>query len=829
MTWTRRDWFTITSLTLLAALLRFYKLGEAPPGFQFDEAFNAIDAAQVWAGNRPLFLPANGGREALYTYYQAALGTFLGFNVYSLRLASALAGILTIPAGYWLLRTLLRRHSYTVALGTMLALTISFWHLHFSHYGIRVIMMPLLMSGLIGSFWLALHSPRPRTRWIALVAAGILTGLAPWTHPAGRFVPFILVGYVGWLWLRHVVMPVRSGDRPSHALSSPSSVFRPRNALGTLFFVGLIAFLVFLPLGIEFYRHPDFFFGHASEVSIFAERVSGESHPWQMLWQNILLVLGMFNIHGDVELAHNIPGRPVFEWPLGLLFLIGVGSWGWRLLRRRRDDPDINALALLAGWTAVMLLPSVLSEAAPNYSRTLPTLPAVFVAVGLGTSWLLGLLHGPVTTVFGTKAGVLISPTLIALLFIGSGTKAAVDYFVVYPQMPESYYAYDADKLDALAALEARAAAGNTIYLAPLWSEHATFAFLRNTSIIKSLDSGETIVLPPPGQGAVFAFPAEKVDRAERLAREWEGVEASILPDRYGEPLLVLVEVPADQLTTWPARFEPAPPDADTTTDLPARFDDAPTLLGLQQRNDNRELRLFWRAEAPTYRNLTNFLHFFDRYGNRVAQIDKLPGDGSYLTPTWSAGERVIERYDAELQDVCANGEELTLVVGWYEYAADGARRPLLDGTGNPAGDSAVAGTVTFPIAAHTADTLPLPEQRDLTIADDLTLYGYTITNRAATDASFTPGSPLSIDLFWYASDALNQAPVTVQLRIGDAAQTLWQAVVAPDVPWHPGELVCRRAHATLPPELPPGNYQLELMAADGAPTPFHTLRVTAE
>jgi len=812
MPWTRRDWIYLLLLTLLAAALRFYKLGEAPPGFQFDEAFNAIDAEQVWHGNRPLFLPANGGREALYTYYQAALGAFFGFNVYSLRLASALAGIATIPATYWLLRTLLQRRSRAVALFTSLALSVSFWHLHFSHYGIRVITMPLLLSALFGSYWLALHSKRASSRWIALVAAGLFTGLAPWTHPAGRFVPFVLIGYSGWLLWRRKANATFGGEQ--------SGRFFP---LRILFLTGLIAFGVFLPLGLEFYRHPDFFFGHASEVSIFADRVSGDSHPWRMLGQNLLLVLGMFNFHGDVEWAHNIPGRPVFEWPLGLAFLLGLLFWAGRLLRRRRDDPDVDALALLAGWTVVMLLPSILSEAAPNYSRTLPALPAAFVPVGWGLAWIAAWPERWRSRQTPNRlprwSGYAVALSLVAI----SGGWAAYDYFVRYPQLPESYYIYDADKLDALATLEALASEGNTIYLAPLWSEHATFAFLRDSSIIKALDSSETLVLPPAGQGAVYAFPAEKLERAEALAELWPGRSAEVIKDRYGQSLLALLQVPAEEVATWPTRYEPEETDATT---LPAHFEDAPTLLGLQQRNDQRELRLFWRAEAPTLRSLTTFLHFIDRDGRRVAQIDKLPGDGSYLTPTWSPGERVIERYDPAIEDICVGGDELTLFVGWYELAAEGARRPRVDADSNPLdSDIANAGTVTFPMTAYPPGDIDLPPAANLAIDDDLQLYGYAITAE-----SVQPGAAFTVDLYWYMSDALNVAPVTLQLRLGDAPLPLWQSVVAPNVPWHPGEILCRRVHATLPTDLPPGNFGLELATADETlAVPFYTLVVATE
>ncbi len=825
MLWTRRDWLYLFLLTLLATTLRFYKLGEAPPGFQFDEAFNAIDAEQVWYGNRPLFLPANGGREALYTYYQAALGALFGFNVYSLRLASALAGIATIPAAYWLLRTLLQRRSRLVALFTSLALAVSFWHLHFSHYGIRVILMPLLLSGLFGSYWLALQGQRASSRWIALIFAGLLTGLAPWTHPAGRFVPFILIGYTGWLLWRNP-LPASPASRGG-AIDPLSARGEGRGGvnypLRTLILTGVIAFLVFLPLGLEFYRHPDFFLGHASEVSIFAERVSGESHPWRLLGQNLLLVLGMFNLHGDVEWAHNIPGRPVFEWPLGLAFLFGVVLWIGRLLRRRRDDPDVDALALLAGWVAVMLLPSILSEAAPNYSRTLPALPAAFLPVGLGLAWIAEWPQRWRSRQTRNKVPRWSGYAVALLLVTVSGIWAAYDYFVRYPQMPESYYIYDADKLDALATLEGLAAAGNTVYLAPLWSEHATFAFLRDRSIIKALDSSETVVLPPPGQGAVYAFPAEKLERAEGLAELWPGRTAEIVNDRYGKPLLALLHVPADQLMTWPDRYAP---EEQPATDLPAYFDDAPTLLGLQQRNDLRELRLFWRAEVPTLRNLTTFLHFIDRDGRRVAQVDKLPGDGTYLTPTWSPGERVIERYDPDIEDICVGGDELTLLVGWYELTADGARRQRVDSNSTPLdSDIATAGTVTFPMVAYPPADLSLPPAADLTIADDLTLYGY-VTNDEAVQA----GAAFTVDLYWTMSNALNIEPVTLQLRLGDRTVPLWQEVVAPDVPWHEGEILCRRVHATLPTELEPGNFGLELATADHAEAvPFHTLIVTAD
>ncbi len=189
MHWTRRDWLALVLITCLAAALRLYQLGVVPPGFQFDEAFNAIDARSVLAGNRPLFLPANAGREVVYTYVQASLIRLFGLNVWTLRLASALFGTLAVPLAYVLLRVILRRDSRRIALFTSLTLAISLWHIHFSHYGIRVIMMPVIFSLAFGAYWLGHHAETSRRRIAAYAASGLLIGLSVWTHPTGRLAP----------------------------------------------------------------------------------------------------------------------------------------------------------------------------------------------------------------------------------------------------------------------------------------------------------------------------------------------------------------------------------------------------------------------------------------------------------------------------------------------------------------------------------------------------------------------------------------------------------------------------------------------------------------
>ncbi|MDI9547235.1 MAG: phospholipid carrier-dependent glycosyltransferase [Chloroflexota bacterium] len=791
MHWTRRDWLALVLITCLAAALRLYQLGVVPPGFQFDEAFNAIDARGVLAGNRPLFLPANAGREVVYTYVQASLIRLFGLNVWTLRLASALFGTLAVPLAYVLLRVILRRDSRRIALFTSLTLAISLWHIHFSHYGIRVIMMPVIFSLAFGAYWLGHHAETSRRRIAAYAASGLLIGLSVWTHPTGRLAPFVPILFTLWLlWRNPDARP--AGLRLQ--LDSP---------LGGLFLTGVLAFIVFLPLGIEFYRHPEFFVGHASEVSVFAERVSGDS-PLAALAANVLHVLGMFSVAGDWEWTHNLAGRPVFDLLMAAAYFLGIGIWALRLNRAVRTrgrvetdpaksdarEPDADALFLLLTWALVMLLPSVLSEAAPNYSRTLPSLPALFVAGGLGLAWVSHLQRPH------QYAGI----AAAALILLYSGYRAVYDYFVVFPDRQEVYYLYDADKLDALAYLQTLTA-GSQVYLSQLWGDHhATVSMLRREMNIKSLDASDTLALPPPDMGVVFAFPHEQLERAEQLAKLWPHVQVRQVDDPFGAALLYLVEVDLQTAAQLPAAYEPLQTNA-------AAFVDAPDLLGLYAADPDKQITLLWEADEPYTASLTSYIHLIDPDGRRVAQIDKLPGNGSYPTTAWTVGERVFDRYYPSILDPCTGGIPLRAKVGWYALAEDHAPRPRADAPG----DTALAGVVTLLSFSHAPGYLQPQVSNEQPVTNELSFLGFNFTG-----SDLEPGSPIVVDLYWRSDHAGGSHPPSAALPIAmrldnDGVSTaIWQGELAPMSDWDPGKELCRRVRLQIPVDTPPGTYTLQ-------------------
>ena len=561
-----------------------------------------------------------------------------------------------------------------------------------------------------------------------------------------------------------------------------------------------MAFLVFLPLGLEFYRHPEFFTGHASEVSVFADRVGGDS-PLATLASNAWRVLAMFAIAGDREWTHNLAGRPVFDILMAVTYFAGVAIWALRIARNRESEPseraDRNAFVLLAIWAFVMLLPSVLSEAAPNYSRTMPALPALFLAGGLGLTWIVTL----------RKPFRYAGATLAAAILIYSGSRSAYDYFVVFPAQQEVYYLYDADKLDALEYLSTLTG-DNHVYLSQLWGTyHATVSMLRHELGIKSLDTSDTLVLPPQGMGAVYAFPSEQEERAQQLAELWPGIEVRPVPDRFDNVLLHLVEVPPGMASELPPRYAGLQP-------TPAAFTDAPDLVGQYAATPDKQISLLWSADEPIDASLTSYLHLIDPDGRRVAQVDKLSGNGSYRTDDWTLGEQVLDRYFPSMLDRCAAGVPLRAQVGWYAREEGHAARPRADAPG----ETASAGALILPILSHDPGYLQPPVEHDQPISAELTFRGYDFV-----PADNQPGSPVTVDLYWRSDHAEGSSPVhaaaplTLTLASDGATHVVWSGELAPDSDWDPGEEICRRIRARLPDDLEPGTYRLRAEVA-GAP-----------
>jgi len=616
------DWLVLAALMALAAALRFWRLADVPPGFHVDEAFNVLDARAVLGGWRPLFLPANAGREVLYTYLQAALMAVFGDGLATARAASALAGTLAVPATWWAARAIepaghAAHHGRTALVAAALMAT-TYWAVHFGRFGIRAILLAPLAALALGAWARALAAPPERRRSWA-VGTGLLLGLALYSHPAGR-----------GLWL----VP---------ALHVVARVPRARSGAGLgVLGTALAAFAVSAaPLVAWWLANPGTAMGHAAEVQVVG-------HGLGALWQNALAVAGMFNVAGDAAPWRNLPGRPAFDPFVGLPFVLGMAVVAANAARGR------DGAVLLLLWLVGLSAPSVLADAAPNFSRAIGALPAACLVAAVGFERLARLWPEP-------RAALL----LVAALGL-SGVLSARDYFGRWAVDPATPLAFDADVRALALATDRLAAEGNAVLLSPATADHATVRAVAR-SAPRGLDATRGLVLAPARGGRAEAVYLV----APRLP--WDAVQAAALAARY-DPLLgpllrspVSAELGFDLAGT---RLSSSPLQRATLAAWPGIELVGASAPRIVQAGRNVTVTLLWRAAGPTDRPLTTAIHLVSADGRRIAQADGRPLGGSPPTDRLAAGELISADHALAVADDADPGTA-SLAVGWYALGDD--------------------------------------------------------------------------------------------------------------------------------------------------------------
>ncbi|KKW22314.1 MAG: hypothetical protein UY71_C0002G0006 [Parcubacteria group bacterium GW2011_GWB1_52_7] len=345
---TRKEFYAVVLIFLVAAFLRFHNLRQFPPGLYPDEAMNGNNVIEAQkTGGWKVFYPENNGREGLFLNLQGLLLQYAGQNEpWVLRFPSAVFGTLSVIGLFFLLYELALlarlRDPFAIAFAGAFMMAASLWHVIFSRIGFRAIMAPFFLTW--GVYFAILAF---RKMWFrAAVFSGIAFGLGMYSYIAYRLMPALVLVLLPSFWKRRGFWHI--------AVAVP-----------------VTAVIVVLPLGFYFFQHPADFLGRTSPVSVFSSE-----RPLYDLGKNILLTLGMFNVRGDSNWRHNIAGAPQLFFPVGILFLAG-----FFLALRRRSVFDW----LFVSWLLLAFLPVVISnEGIPHALRSILMIPAVFGLAGAG-------------------------------------------------------------------------------------------------------------------------------------------------------------------------------------------------------------------------------------------------------------------------------------------------------------------------------------------------------------------------------------------------------------------------------------------------------------
>lgn len=423
----------VVLLFLLAFFFRTYELTGLGLGLEHDEVAEWLIADGIRHGQHALFFKEAYGQEPMFLYMMAGSITLFGDNVFAIRFTSVFVAMLTLAASYRLLR---RMFSPTVALVALAGLSIALWPVFWARVGLRAMTLPLILALGFDWLWRGLVNQSEGKRdggkeGISLsrrlsippslhpfVFAGIFFGLSAYTYLSSRALPILLAIFAVYL-----------------ALFARQKM---RGKWRGLFACFIVAGLIALPLAITLLTQPDLQF-RVSEVSGPLDKaLQGDTTK---IAANIGRALGMFAGQGDSTVRDNWPNRPVFPEMMGQwLFLGGVIVVFTRLRQPR------YVLALL--WIGVMLIPTIVTTGAPNFTRALGALPLVFAMPGIAVEallfWAPRLFPLQMYDRVARVTNVLVVAGLIVVLGVNVASTYE-DYFIKWPQHPETQFVFQAD------------------------------------------------------------------------------------------------------------------------------------------------------------------------------------------------------------------------------------------------------------------------------------------------------------------------------------------------------------------------------------------------
>ena len=127
----------------IASFFRLWQIKTLPAGLFPDEAANGLDINLIFQGYHTPFFERGLGREALFFYLQAISVKLFGIGVWPMRLVSALIGIFSVIAAWFLAKKMFNER---VAFIAAFFMAVSTWHVTLSRTGFRAILIPLFST-----------------------------------------------------------------------------------------------------------------------------------------------------------------------------------------------------------------------------------------------------------------------------------------------------------------------------------------------------------------------------------------------------------------------------------------------------------------------------------------------------------------------------------------------------------------------------------------------------------------------------------------------------------------------------------------------------------
>lgn len=426
---------------------------------------------------------------------------------------------------------------------------------------------------------------------------------------------------------------------------------------------GMLAFLLFAPLGWFFWQHPDqvlFRFKQVTVVDSLAQHAAPDS-ALKNIWATVKMY-GLFDGLGDHTSRRNLGGEPALNLWLALAFYIGVVLTVWRL---RRVSYMLVLLSLVG-----LLLPGAPTEHAPQFGRLIGgTAPsALLCAVGLDWLWQ-----------WRPNRATYLRWSSILLIVLG-GVTTTYDYFGRWATLPSLYGAFDVGVWQLTQQLR-HLPPELPVYLAIQNPQVHAVQFAMQTEQHPepvTFDGRHIVPLTaqPSTRPARYVILADHRYTEKRLAQIFPEakVQQEVL-DPAGNLFARIYEVPANARPQYPPSIPFNLSIGDGIELLGYTTSPAPAKPG-----KNLYVEFQWLVSAKPTQDwiitvgvtATTGQH----KGQRVAAQVNRPGEDSLLTNRWQPGWRLVDEYQIKLPPQLTPGAyKLTLQLSTSQgrhFPADG-------------------------------------------------------------------------------------------------------------------------------------------------------------
>ncbi len=344
-------------ILLVGTFFRLWLFEEVPPGLQHDEIFKAEEGVRlIEQGDFRLFYPTNQGHEGAFVWVLGISYALFGINPLMIKYPAFVFGILTVAL---IFRFGYRTYSPYVGVLASGLTAVSFWAVFTSRLGLRAVMLPaVVLVVLLGiSYLLRRKYHRDKTLWQIAGLTGIALGFAIYTYTSSfaLHIAFALF-FVGLIIIQRQIF---------------MRLWRE------LLIISIVGALLTLPMVYIRLTDPQ---GSNRADSIATPLQEAQAGNPQLLLDNAVKLTGMPAFVGDPTWRYNIPGRPLFILPIGLLVYMGI-SLAFIQLRKQ----PINILLL--GLIFIGIIPSLLTVLAPSFLRTIVILPSIMIMIGIAISF----------------------------------------------------------------------------------------------------------------------------------------------------------------------------------------------------------------------------------------------------------------------------------------------------------------------------------------------------------------------------------------------------------------------------------------------------------